>query len=801
MPAFIIQNGRRIFKPGVYGQLTFNGVNPPTGLNQGNLALCGAFPSFEPCTAPDKPVTFTNAKDMAAWDPTDAALQQLADICFAPWAGGDFGGAASVTICNAQTCTQAYKQLVDSASAGALTLAAIQWGTKGNRVYYSLKSATTDPGLTITLAAPGKTTEVYSTAQTQSGVLAEIQSTSSDLAAGNDTSLLTVDPTQFLWKWSKRLASMANAAEPSQNLANLSGTYPARTSANTGLTFEPANVLELQFGTAAPPTNPLSVTVVGVDDTGAARTVVDSITVISNTAWYPIESGGDRVFWSTVSSITVTTTVGSADNTYAPVMVAKAANRKSTNLLTQLVIDSVLELQFSTTPTEDVRVTVTGTDSLGVTRTVADTITVASTAVWYTVEDEGGPVTWQDITEVVVETTSVADVLYAPTIDMRGTAYDLVPGDYDKLTDMLTVVNNGASKGFVATIKSPKAYDAPANQIDKQTAVSVKSTAKASLRADLWAIVQALSASLIVEVTRDTSADLPPYPWKVGSDTTVSGTLAGGTIGAFTVPTDLTAALAEITTLDIQFVAAWGTTSAAAGQALDAHCTAAALVGSERCAFFAAPTNTSLAVIESDYAFVVNSRNVAVHAQEIQLTSVMNGAATWFNTQYQAIQRAAEQAALPVGRSPVNKTPKVLNFRGHWDAPADDNEVIQAHCSAYTRKTGTNQIVVLSDVTTYSVNNDEVRSQVSSNASCNQSIRQVRGALDAFVGQDNAVLSVDIVKQQTEAELDRQVLANEIKNYRNVNVVESGTVWNVEYDCAPAEPALFFRVTGNVTRF
>lgn len=800
MPAFIIQNGRRIFKPGVYGQLTFNGVNPPTGLNQGNLALCGAFPSFEPCTAPDKPVTFTSAKDMAAWDPTDAALQQLADMCFAPWAGGDLGGAASVTICNAQTCTQAYKELVDGASVGALTLSAIQWGTKGNRVYYSLKSATTDPGLTITLAAPGKTTEVYSTAQTQSGVLAEIQSTSSDLAGGSDDSLLTVDPTQFLWKWSKRLGVLG-AAAPTASLANLSGSYPTRTSVNTGLALALNGVLNLQFGTASVPTNPLSVTVVGTDADGNAQTITDTITVASNTVWYPVASGATAVYWSTVTSITVTTTVGAADDAYAPTMVAKGANRRSTNLLSELVIDSILELKFSTTPAAAIRVTVTGTDSLGVTRTVTDDITVASTSVWYTVEDDDGAVTWQDITEVVVSTTNAVDNTYNPNIDMRGTAYDLVPGDYDKLTDMLTVVNNGAARGFVATIKSPKAYDAPANQIDKQTEVSVKSTAKASLRADLWAIVQALSASLIVEVTRDTGADLPPYPWKVGSDTTVSGTLAGGTISAFAVPTNLTAALAEITTLDIQFVAAWGTTAASAGQALDAHCTAAALVGSERCAFFAAPTNTTLAVIETDYAFVVNSRNVAVHAQEIQLTSVMNGAATWFNTQYQAVQRAAEQAALPVGRSPVNKTPKVLNFRGNWDAPADDNEVIQAHCSAYTRKTGTNQIVVLSDVTTYSVNNDEVRSQVSSNASCNQSIRQVRGALDAFVGQDNAVLSVEIVKQQTEVELDRQVLANEIKNYRNVNVVESGTVWNVEYDCAPAEPALFFRVTGNVTRF
>jgi hypothetical protein len=109
--------------------------------------------------------------------------------------------------------------------------------------------------------------------------------------------------------------------------------------------------------------------------------------------------------------------------------------------------------------------------------------------------------------------------------------------------------------------------------------------------------------------------------------------------------------------------------------------------------------------------------------------------------------------------------------------------------------------VVLSDVTTYSTNNNPVASQVSSNASVNTSIRNVRLGLQGFVGSDNAILSTSLVREAAIRELDRQVEANEIKVYRNVNVTVAGSVWNVEYDVAPAEPALFFLVRANVFQF
>jgi len=685
MPAFVIYNGQKVFKPGVYATVDLSGVNPPTAGNTGNIALVGRFPTFEPCTSPSKVTTFTNAKAMAAWDTNDAALAQLADICFSPWAEDGIGGAAAVTIVNANTCAQAYKDFVDANGDGAMTFASRLWGTKGNQVYFSITAPVADPrGLNITLSVPGKPSETYT--NVQAGVLAEVQCTSSDLSGGSDTSTLSVSPTQFLWNWTKRLAA-------------LSGSYP---------------------------------------------------------------------------------------------------NRKVTITPTELVIDSILEIRFGTAsiPTDDMQVTVTGTDNLGVVRTVVCPITVASNTAWYPVEDGGDTVIWQDITEVTVETTNASDNAYAPTLDIRGTAYDLTPSDYDKLSDMLTVVNNGASKGFTATFKSPTVYNAPANEVDEQTDVNVKSTAKASLRADLWFLVETLNRSQIVDVTRDTGAVLPPAPYGVAG--TITGTLMGGTVAAFTAVPDITAALAEITTLDLQYVATWGSDAAGLGPALKTHCDQSALAGQERAAFFAAPVTKTLTEIRDEYSFPTNSRNVAVHAQELQLTNALTGALQWFSTQYQAVQRCAEQAGLALGRSPVNKRPKVANFRGNWDAPADDNTVIEDRVSAYTRQLGTNAIVVLSDVTTYSTNDNPVAGQVSSNASVNASVRNVRLALQPLVGSDNAILSTALVKQRVTSELIRQVEANEIKAFLNVNVVVSGSVWNVVYDVAPAQPALFFLVTAKV---
>lgn len=686
MPAFVIVNGQRVYKPGTFGVVDLSGVNPQTAGNTGNIALVGKFPTFEPCTAPTKVTTFTNPQAMANWDTSDAALAQLAQICFSPWAEDGLGGAASVTIVNANTCAQSFKDFDDANAAGAMTLASRLWGTKGNQVTYTIESPAADPrGLNITLSCPGKLTESYT--NVQAGVLAEIQCSSADLSGGSDTSTLTVSPSTFLWKWTKRLGA-------------LSGSYPSRKITITPTELVIASELEVRFGTAATPNNDMRVTVVGTDSSGAARTVVDNITVASNTAWYPVQDGSDTVVWS-------------------------------------------------------------------------------------------------DITSVTIETTNAADDTYAPTLDIRADAYDLTPSDYSKLSDMLTVVNNGAAKGFTATFKGPLVYDAPADQVDEQTDVNVKSTAKASLRADLWWLVQTLNQSSIVTAERATGAVLPPAPYN-DSGTTITGQLMGGTVDAFSAVPDITAALAQITTLDVQYVATWGSDAAGLGPVLNAHCTAAALVNRERAAFFAAPVTKTLTELKDEYSFPTNSRNVAVHAQEVQLTNVLTGNLQWYSTQYMAVQRCAEQAGLPLGRSPVNKRPRVANFRGSWNAPADDNTVIENRISAYTRQLGTNAIVVLSDVTTYSTNNNPVASQVSSNASVNTSIRNVRGATQVFVGSDNAILSTAVVKAAVERELDRQVEANEIAAYRNVNVVATGNVWNVEYDVAPAEPALFFKVRANV---
>lgn len=670
MPEAIQIGGKTVYRPGVYGQIDASALGGKQ-IATGNLAIVGAFPFAQN----DVPVECISPAALAALDPGNLDLQQIAKLAFTPSRQDGIGGANKVFLLNVQTCTQAAYTALDNAGAGSLTLKSKVWGQKGNQTYVKLNTnAGTAAAIDVQLRR-GPLSETYT--GLQSGVVVEVANASTDLSGGSDTVLLTASPTTFSLAWAKRLAALV-------------GAFPAR-----ALTF--------------------------------------------------------------------------------------------TN--TDLRIDGQLVCSLSVAPVNDILVTVVGVNKAGVPKTLTGTIAGGGTGP-ITIQDGGSPAEWASLTSVKYETTNAADDAFAGVLTISSTAFALTPSDFATIKDIADYVNNASALGWSMVAKSPKIGSIPATEIDIQTSVSIKSPAKASLRADLWAIVQALTPSAIVTPSRASNANKPPKHAGAGPATSETAFLLGGTVSSV-VTADWTAALVELESEDVQIV--WGDTeSATIGGELVAHCSNAALAGRERNAWMGATAQQSATQLLDGWAALLNSRNIAVCSHEIYVATPA-GASAWLAPKYGALQLAAMQAGTPVATPLTFKRPDVLDARAAWKPGfATDNDIISKGICALTRDDLGWK--VLRSVTTYLTDDNPAFSEVSANESLNASVRRLRGAMEGKIG--NPLLGVT-AKQFTAAaadELDAQVRDGVIKAWRNLSLVDVGAGFDVHYEAAPVESINFVQL-------
>lgn len=466
----------------------------------------------------------------------------------------------------------------------------------------------------------------------------------------------------------------------------------------------------------------------------------------------------------------------------------------ATEVLNQMAVTGTMKfsLNAATPGGCTVTATVIGKDANGLASTKTAVIPPATLA---NVEvDVGAPESWTQLTSITVAVAG-APLAGSTKYYLHGTAFSLNLAQFSKVTDVCAYINNYANKGWEANNIAPKAGAVPAYELDKQVATSVWGTS-CGVRADLWALIQALAGSEIVEASRHDKALYAPYPWNAVAGTKVEQQLLGGTESAVSVATDFADALSQIETGDYQIVTTFST-DILAGVALASSAVTAAILGHERSSYAAYVKNTSIANLFANAVKLLKTRHVSLCAQEIQIAGP-TGAAEWVGPEYQAVQAAAMQAGRSVGIPLTNKAPRVLGVRQNWTMQKDDNSVIANGIYAYTQDK--NGYKVLRSITTWVQDANPAYVEVSTNESVNTSIRQLRENLMIYVGNP-ANLSISQLVGIVKGLLAKQVQDGFIRAYRNVVVTQLADKYRIDYDVAPIFALNFFEVTAHVGDF
>ena len=404
---------------------------------------------------------------------------------------------------------------------------------------------------------------------------------------------------------------------------------------------------------------------------------------------------------------------------------------------------------------------------------------------WVEIKDGAVAVNWVNITKV---TNNYAG---ANLLDIKGTAFSYDAALYNKVTEIVGLINNDATAFISATIDDPRGYNLAPTEVDKLAEITCKNV-NATVNAHLWAILQALAGSSIVTASRSSAASkLPPVDatkMLVGGDATASDTTTRAT------------ALATLENVDIQTVTVMST-DVEDGKALVTHCSnAASKFGRERDATFGAPGGTSLSSLKKDFAAKINSRNVSVYGDKIKIAAVASGdVATWLDPQYTAVLAAGCMCGQAPGQALTRRTVDVLDISHSWTDGDDWNDVISGGISALTTN-DLGQFIFLRSVTSWLTDNTPAFSEVSANASINISIRDLRAFLNALIG---TTISAGIVPGTIEAivrgRLDTQTNSYEwIRGYSNVKATLLVDSWSIDYLVDELQPVNFILVTEHV---
>ena len=298
MPSSITVNGLKIYKPGIYGTIDASQLGGK-GISNGNVAVVGDFPMFQhgPSSASTvDPLTFLSGRGVKAFC-DKRELLDIAKLAFTPSVDSRIpGGAASLTYVpvrpNTQASSAGYAGYADADGIQCLTLFSRLWGPDGNKILTKMNTNATDSdALDVEIYYGGKS-ETYT--GLQSGVIAELYYDGADLT----TNTLTIDKTTWTWIWEIVTAFTAPGGVQSVLVEP------------TEIVVSPDSVLSAKIvdGGAAS-SAAVTLTVVGLDELGAAQTVI--WTALTGTTDFGSGAGVYRSTtdkWSRIDSLTLATT-------------------------------------------------------------------------------------------------------------------------------------------------------------------------------------------------------------------------------------------------------------------------------------------------------------------------------------------------------------------------------------------------------------------------------------------------------------------------------------------------------------
>jgi hypothetical protein len=397
---------------------------------------------------------------------------------------------------------------------------------------------------------------------------------------------------------------------------------------------------------------------------------------------------------------------------------------------------------------------------------------------------------WSSISSI----TSVKSGGSATTqITITADAFTWTTDDLDSLAQAADIINAQSGAGYTATAE-PAAERITLDDIDELVGIIWNDVVETpqSVRADLWAIIEALGSSLLVIPARMTGGDSPPEA------TAGEVLLAGGTKLA---SQDYSAAFDSLRAEDAQIL--WmESTDVADIKTGRAHCQYMAGIGrGERDLWAGSDAQKTLEELKTDYTTQINSRHVGLCPQEPKLTD-HRGRDVWAGPEYLALLMAGGQSGTNVGVPLTKKFPNVLDVRQHpsWD-PEEEADLALARglCIVNRQRLGWQ---VERSITTYLTDDNPVFSEKSTNESFNTSIRVLREQVEALIGDPGVPTTQGRIRSIATTSLDQQIRDQIINAYNNrtVTIDDLGDVFRINYEFRPIEPVNFVIVAASAVR-
>lgn len=278
--------------PGLYGVPGRSTIGGNT-TSVGNLGVVGEYPSLEQ----NVPALFPNKESLLALDPTNIEWARFADICWNPASDGRIGGIGSLTLVNAQPCTQASYTFPSANTGNSVAFKAKRWGAKGNATYVRLTSKGPTSKLVDAYVSANGTSESYpnigsgSVVQFDNSLCTDLTTGgSSTVTVGNDNATFDGTPdgicNKLTWSWVKALQTADGAT----------GTF-TKLVINGKIT---AKALVADAGSG----HTLIVTAVGLDASGASLTAARTFTNPTLNQELVLQVGGVDAVFSRLDTVT-----------------------------------------------------------------------------------------------------------------------------------------------------------------------------------------------------------------------------------------------------------------------------------------------------------------------------------------------------------------------------------------------------------------------------------------------------------------------------------------------------------------
>lgn len=385
---------------------------------------------------------------------------------------------------------------------------------------------------------------------------------------------------------------------------------------------------------------------------------------------------------------------------------------------------------------------------------------------------------YADITELQV--TAEAGGPWTDNIGIAADAFVLSASVYAAVADAVDRVNQFAGRGFAATVLNPRAASQVLTEMDVLAQTTIAATT-ASIRADVWAWLDKLAASGLVQAERGSTGTKPPVAL-VGTHY-----LSGGTR---TTPatSGWTAALAALEETDARIVVVLSDTEAVQSE-LEAHLLEMAGVGaSPRQGWMAPPASTTLTNMLT-WARSHATRHCGRVFQEIQVTRA-NGTTEWLEPYWFAVHAAGMQASVPIAEPLTRKRPTVLDLRQHTSiVPKGDANLLIENGLVFAVSDRLSFRIERS-VSGHLEDDNPAFSEMSTVESFNASILDLQGWLDYLIGSRNLATTRGRIESIVKSRLRQQILDGIIKGFlaSSVLVVDRGDYYTVDYSVEGVEP-------------